>query len=108
MSPKSKNYIILSTPYKHNTSSPDANIATPSCDLRVLTSPNVTKVLPGLKHDEKSSSFKRIQFNAIPINFCSGRIINFDNLERRKVFLEGLNFSDSSQQESSAIECNYI
>ncbi len=106
MSPKNKNNIILSTPHKHNTFSPDPNIATPICDIRLLTSPNETKVLPGLKHDEKSSSFKRIQFNAIPINFYSSRMINFDNLEKRKINLEGLDFSESSQHESSVIECN--
>jgi hypothetical protein len=50
-------------------------------DMKILSPyPDPNKLdIPGLKYDEKSSSFKRIQFNNYPIDYYTGRMINFEN-----------------------------
>jgi hypothetical protein len=57
-----------------------------------------------LHHDEKSSSFKRIQFNtSLPHDYYSGRMINFENMgeyeEKRKVIFRNKDIFSESEDE---------
>jgi hypothetical protein len=62
-----------------------------------------------LKHDDKSSSFKRIQFHSnFPPDYYKGRMINFEGNgpeERRKVIFRNKDiFSETSSEEDSSEE----
>mgnify|MGYP000122546963 CR=1 FL=1 len=94
--------------------SPENNKITPMLyDMKILSPyPDnrnifIKKDLTGLKYDEKSSSFKRIQFNHYPpLEYLSGRMINFENNDYKNIIKNKVEFSSEAsvdESESSSI-----